>query len=37
MIEIGINNDCTTGNLLDYEYFSKQCKLMAINLSQQIE
>ena len=30
------NNDCTTGNLLDYEYFSKHYKLIAINLSKQI-
>ena len=31
------NNDYTTGNLLDYEYFSKYCKLIAIDLSKQIE
>ena len=31
------NNDYTTGNLLDYEYFSKHCKLIAIDLSKQIE
>ena len=30
-------NDYTTGNLLDYEYFSKHCKLIAIDLSKQIE
>ena len=30
-------NDCTTGNLLDYEYFSKHCRLIAIDLSKQIE
>ena len=30
------NNNCTTGNLLDYEYFSKHYKLIAINLSKQI-
>ena len=29
------NNDYTTGNLLDYEYFSKH-KLIAIDLSKQI-
>ena len=23
IIEMGRNNDCTTDNLLDYEYFSK--------------
>ena len=27
------NNDYTTGNLLDYEYFSKHYKLIAIDLS----
>ena len=27
------NNDYTTGNLLDYECFSKHYKLMAIDLS----
>ena len=37
ILEMGINNDYTTGNLLDYEYFSKHCKLVAIDLSQQIE
>ena len=31
------NSDYTTGNLLDYEYFSKHYKLIAINLSKQIE
>ena len=31
------NNDYTTGNLLNYEYFSKHCKLIAINLSKQTE
>ena len=30
-------NDYTTGNLLDYEYFSKHCKLIAIDLSKKIE
>ena len=30
------NNNYTTGNLLDYEYFSKHYKLIAIDLSQQI-
>ena len=34
---MGINNDYTTGNLLDYEYFSKYDKLIAIDLSKQIE
>ena len=31
------NNDCTTGNLLDYEYFSKHYKLIPIDLRRQIE
>ena len=31
------NNDYTTGNLLDYEYFWKHYKLIAIDLSKQIE
>ena len=31
------NNDYTTGNLLEYEYFSKHCKLIAIDLSKQNE
>ena len=34
---ISKNIDYTTGNLLDYEYFSKYCKLIAIDLSKQIE
>ena len=37
VIEMGRNNYATTGNLLDYEYFSKHCKLIAIDLSKQIE
>ena len=38
IIEIGRNNDYTKGNLLDYEYFSKHYKLIAIDQSQkQIE
>ena len=37
IITISKNNDFTTVNLLDYEYFSKHCKLIAIDLSQQIE
>ena len=31
------NNNYTTGNLLDYEYFSKYYKLMSIDLSKQIQ
>ena len=30
-------NDDTTGELLDYEYFSKHYKLIAIDLSKQTE
>ena len=37
IIEMGRNNDYTTGNLLDYEYFSKHYKLISIDLSKQIE
>ena len=37
VIGISKNNDYTPGNLLDYEYFSKQYKLIAIDLSKQIE
>ena len=37
IISIGRNNDYTTGNLLDYEYFPKHYKLIAIDLSKQIE
>ena len=31
------NNNYTTDNLLDYEYFSRHYKLIAIDLSKQIE
>ena len=37
IIEMSKNNDYTTGNLLDYQYFSKHYKLIAIDLSKQIE
>ena len=37
IIELSKNNDCTTGNLLDYEYFKDHYKLIAIDLSKQIE
>ena len=37
IMSISKNNDYTTGNLLDYEYFSKYYKLIAIDLSKQIE
>ena len=31
------NNDYTTGNLLDYEYFSKHYKLIAISKQLELE
>ena len=34
---MGRNNDYTAGNLLDYEYFLKHYKLIAIDLSKPIE
>ena len=34
---ISKNNDYTTGNLLDYEYFLKHYKLITIDLWKQIE
>ena len=37
IIEMSENNDYTTGNLLDYEYFKYHYKLIAIDLSKQIE
>ena len=37
IMSISKNNDYTTANLLDYEYFSKHYKLIAINYSKQIE
>ena len=37
IMTISKNNDYTTGNLLDHEDFSKHYKLIAINLSKQIE
>ena len=33
IIDISRNNDNTTGNLLDYDYFKKYYKLIAIDLS----
>ena len=32
-IEMSKNNDCTTGNLLGYEYFSNHYKLITIDLN----
>ena len=37
IIEMTKNNDYRTGNLLDYEYFKDQYKLIAIDLCKQIE
>ena len=37
IMSISKNNDYTTGNLLDYEYFSEHYKLIAIDLNKQIE
>ena len=37
IIEISKNNDYTTGNLLDYEYFKDHYQLIAIDSSKQIE
>ena len=33
VIDMGNNNDYTTGNLLDYAYYKKHYKLIAIGLS----
>ena len=35
IIDNSRNNECTTGNLLDYDYFKKHYKLIAIDLSKQ--
>ena len=35
VIDISRNNEYTTGNLLDYDYFKKHYKLIAIDLSKQ--
>ena len=37
IIEISKYSDYATGNLLDYEYFSKHYKLIEIDLSKQTE
>ena len=37
IIKMSENNDCTTGNLLDYEYFSKHHQLITIDFSKQTE
>ena len=35
IIDISRNNEFTTGNVLDYDYFKKYYKLIAIDLSKQ--
>ena len=35
IFDISRNNEYTRGNLLDYDYFKKYCKLIAIDLSKQ--
>ena len=35
IIEMSKNNDCTTGNLLNFAYFKKNYKLIAIDLSKE--
>ena len=35
IIEMGNNNVCTTGNLLDFAYFNENYKLIAIDLSEE--
>ena len=37
VVEMSKINDYTSGNLLDYEYFSNHSKLIAIDLSKQNE
>ena len=37
IIEMNKNDNYATGNLLDYEYFSNNFKLIAIDLARQIE
>ena len=37
ILDISRNNEYTTGNLLDYDYFKKYYKLIAIDLSKQQE
>ena len=37
IIEMSKNNDYATGNLLDYKYFSKHYRLIAIDLSKQTQ
>ena len=37
IMSISKNNDCMTGNLFNYEFFSEHYKLFAIDLSKQIK
>ena len=37
IIEMSKNNNYTTGNLLDYQYFKDHYKLIATDLSKQVE
>ena len=37
IVQMGKNNDYTTGKLLDYDYFSNHYKVIVIDLSKQIE
>ena len=37
IVEMGRNNDHTIGKFLDYDYFSKHYRLIAIDLSKQVE
>ena len=37
IIEMSKNNDYTTGNLLNCEYFSKHYRLITVDLSKQIK
>ena len=36
IIDLSRNNEYTTGNLLDYDYFKKYYKLIAIDLRKQV-
>ena len=37
IIDISNNNDCTTGNLLDFAYYKENYKLIAIDLTKQLK
>ena len=36
IVDVNRNNEYTTGNLLDYDYFKKYYKVIAIDLSKQV-